>query len=167
MKVYLKNTNVVVDVENPNKELQYIPIHNSKFVFVGDSVKIFDYTDEDESSFTDAIANLKNESGSLIGNKDQVANYLSDFVGSPALVQSNEATHEELTNPAGVSYADFKELSFVCDGTIDVTINGVTIQYPKTMGGVTVLGETLKADLSAEYSVRFTGTGSVLVTQLK
>ena len=167
MKVYLKNTNVVVDVEDVNKELQYIPIHNSKFVFVGDSVKIFDYTDEDESSFTDAIANLKNESGTLIGNKDQTATYLSEFIGSPALIDKNQATHQELTNPSSVVISDFKELSFACDGTIDVTINGVTIQYPKTMGGVTVLGETLKADLTSEYSVTFDGTGSVLVVLQK
>ena len=60
MKVYQKkHKHVVVDVENPSKDLQYIPIHNSKFVFVADSVKIFDYTDEDETSFASAIADLK------------------------------------------------------------------------------------------------------------
>lgn len=110
---------------------------------------------------------MKNESGSLIGNKDQVATYLSEFIGSPALIDKNQATHQELTNPSSVVISDFKELSFVCDGTIDVTINGVTIQYPKTMGGVTVLGETLKADLTSEYSVTFDGTGSVLVVLQK
>ena len=167
MKVYQKNTNVVVDVENPSKDLQYIPIHNSKFVFVGGSVKIFDYTDEDETSFASAIADLKDEAGVAIGTKTQVADYLSEFVGSPAVLDKNTVTHAELTNPADVTYSDFKELSFVCSGTIDVTINGVTIQYPKTLGTAPILGETLKADQSSLYSVTFNGTGTVLITQQK
>lgn len=170
MKVYQKNANVVVDVENPNKELQYIPIHNSKFVFVGDSVKIFDYTDEDESSFTSAISDLKNEAGTAIGTKVQVADYLTEFVGSPSatpVLNKNIVTHEELTNPSSVVYSDFKTLSFVCSGTIDVTINGVTIQYPQTLGTAPILGENLKADQSSVYSVTFNGTGTVLITQQK
>lgn len=167
MKVYQKNTNIVVDVENPSKDLQYIPIHNSKFVFVADSVKIFDYTDEDETSFASAIADLKDEAGVAIGTKTQVADYLSEFVGSPTVLDKNTVTHAELTNPADVTYSDFKELSFVCSGTIDVTINGVTIQYPKTLGTSPILGETLKSDQSSLYSVTFNGTGTVLITQQK
>jgi len=167
MKVYQKNTNIVVDVENPSKDLQYIPIHNSKFVFVADSVKIFDYTDEDETSFSSAIADLKDEAGVAIGTKTQVADYLSEFVGSPAVLDKNTVTHAELTNPANVTYSDFKELSFVCSGTIDVTINGVTIQYPKTLGTSPILGENLKADQSSAYSVTFNGTGTVLITEQK
>lgn len=167
MKVYQKNTNIVVDVENPSKDLQYIPIHNSKFVFIADSVKIFDYTDEDETSFASAIADLKDEAGVAIGTKAQVADYLSEFVGSPAVLDKNTVTHAELTNPADVTYSDFKELSFVCSGTIDVSINGVTIQYPKTLGTSPILGETLTSDQKSVYSVIFNGTGTVLITQQK
>lgn len=167
MKIYQLGTNIVVDLENPSIEKKYIPIHNSKFLFVSGTLKVMDATDDDEILYASALADVKDQAGTPIGNQDQIAVYLSQFVGSPQLLDKNEATHEELTNPGGVAYADFKELSFVCDGTIDVTINGVTIQYPKTLGGVTVLGETLKADQSSEYSVRFTGTGTVLVTQQK
>lgn len=167
MKIYQKNTNVVVDLENAFNELQYIPIHNSKFVFVSDSVRIFDYTDEDETSFSSPLADLKNEAGAVIGTKAQVADYLSGFVGSPAVLDKNTITHAELTNPADVSYSGFKQLSFVCSGTIDVTINGVTIQYPKTLGTSPILGETLNADQSSVYSVTFNGTGTVLITEKK
>jgi|TARA_R110000787_G_scaffold145436_4_gene259267 hypothetical protein len=167
MKVYQKNAQVVVDTEIVSAELQYIPIHNAKFVFTASSVKIFDYTDEHESSFTTTIAGLKDESGSLIGTKSQAAEYLSVFIGSPQLSNSNIVTHIELTDPADVSYSDFKELSFVCSGTIDVTINGVTIMYPKTLGTSPILGESLKSDVTSFYSVNFNGTGTVLLTQQK
>ena len=167
MKVYQKNTNVVVDLETGFNELQYIPIHNTKFVFVSDSIRIFDYTDEDETTFSSPLADLKDEAGAAIGTKEQVADYLTEFVGSPSVLNKNTVTHAELTNPADVTYSDFKELSFVCSGTIDVTINGVTIQYPKTLGTSPILGETLKSDQKSVYSVTFNGTGTVLITQQK
>jgi len=85
-----------------------------------------------------------------------------------ALGANNTATHQELTNPAGNVFEDFKTLSFVCDAAdnaISVTINGVTITYPKpTASGVYVLGETLVCDNESRYSVRFSGTGTVLIT---
>ena len=167
MKIYQQGTNIVVDVEDVNKELQYIPIHNSKFVFIGNSVKIYDHTDEDETSFTSVITDLKDEAGVAIGNKAQTAAYLSKFIGSPNLAQKNIILHQELSNPSNVVFSDFKRLSFVCDGSIDVTINGVTINYPKNFSGTKIVGEDLIADLQSANSVTFNGTGDVLITQQK
>lgn len=164
MKVYTQGANVIVDMEDPNKELQYIPIQNSKVVFIDENVKIYDYTDENETSFLSPIGSLKDESGTLIGSKDVVAAYLTDFIGSVGQGLYNNVTHKELTNPSGVVYSNYNEISFACDGAINVTIQGVTIQYPKTLGGVVVLGETLKADTTGDHDVRFTGTGTVLIT---
>ena len=167
MKVYQNGTNVVVDLENANIEKKYIPIHNSKFLFVSGTLKILDATDDDEIVYQSTIANVKDESGSTFPNQDELQQYLSKFIGSPNLAQKNAVTHHELTNPSNQIFSGFKSLSFACDGSIDVTINSVTINYPKTFGGVKILGEDLKADLSSDNNVTFNGTGSVLIVQQK
>lgn len=167
MKVYQKNTNIVVDLENANIEKKYIPIHNSKFLFVSGTLKILDSTDDDEIVYQSALADVKDEAGTPIGNQDQISTYLSKFVGSPNLAQKNQIFHQELNNPSNVVFADFKRLSFVCDGSIDVTINGVTINYPKNFSGTKIVGEDLVADLQSANSVTFNGTGDVLITQQK
>ena len=167
MKIYQQGTNIVVDLEDANIEKKYIPIHNSKFLFVAGTLKVLDSTDDDEITYQSTLANVKDESGSNIGNKDQIATYLSKFVGSPNLAQKNEILHQELSNPSNVVFSDFKRLSFVCDGSIDVTINGVTINYPKNYSGTKIVGEDLVADLQSANSVTFNGTGDVLITQQK
>jgi len=168
MKVYVQGTAVVVDTEIAGQELKYIPLQFAKFeVLPGGTIVIWDYTDtDDELSYKAPIADVKNQAGIPLGGKADVVDYLTEFISSTQQLK-NSVTHEELTNPGGNVYQDFKSLSFVCDGTIDVTINGITIQYPKTMGGLTILGENLQADTKAEYSVRFAGTGSVLITLQK
>jgi hypothetical protein len=164
MKVYTQGANVIIDTEDPQKEIQYIPIQNSKVVFIGNTVKIYDYTDENETSFSSVVTDLKDQSGSLIGNKSDVSDYLTDFIGAVGQGVFNNIKHIELTNPSGVVYSDYNELSFVCDGSINVLIDGITVQFPKTMGGTVVLGETLKADTKSKNTVTFTGTGTVLIT---
>jgi len=94
---------------------------------------------------------------------EKYVHLLHDSLGA-----NNTATHQELTDPAGVEIDDFKTLSFVCDAAdnaISVTINNVTITYPKpTASGVYVLGENLVCDKENRYTVRFSGTGTVLLT---
>jgi hypothetical protein len=91
---------------------------------------------------------------------EKYVHLLHDSVGA-----NNTATHQELTNPSNVVIDNFKTLSFACSGTIDVIINGVTVQYPKTLGSSTVLGETLSCDKENRYPVTFNGTGTVLITK--
>lgn len=81
-----------------------------------------------------------------------------------SLDTANSPSHEELTNPVGAVYSGFKELSFVCSGTITVTVDGNSIIYPKTLGTSVVLGSTIKADTVSLNSVTFNGTGTVLIT---
>ena len=95
--------------------------------------------------------------------QDKTEKYAGLIYGSVGA--NNTATHQELTNPSNVVIDNFKTLSFACSGTIDVIINGVTIQYPKTLGSSTVLGETLTCDTKNRYSVKFNGTGTVLITK--
>lgn len=79
-------------------------------------------------------------------------------------ITTNAPSHIELTNPANEDFVTFKELSFVCSGTISVILDGNTIIYPYTLGAATILGATLKADVSSTNTVRFNGTGTVLIT---
>lgn len=81
-----------------------------------------------------------------------------------ALNTANAPSHIELTNPTAVNYTAFKELSFVCSGTIDVTLDGNTITYPYTLGTSTILGSTIKADIASTNAIEFDGTGTVLIT---
>lgn len=168
MKIYTKGTSVVVDTEIAGYELKYIPLHHAKFgVMPGDTIVIYDYTDDDdELTYKAPATQVKNEAGVVIGTVADIVDYLSKFVGA-ATPAANNVTHIELTNPVSVPYTGWKSLSFVCDGTIDVTINGVTIQYPKTFGSSPILGETLNADYISEYDVTFNGTGTVLITLQK
>lgn len=90
---------------------------------------------------------------------------LIDINNSTSLaITANAPSHIELTNPANQDYTTFKELSFVCSGTISVILDGNTIVYPYTLGTATILGATLKADVSSTNTVRFNGAGTVLIT---
>ena len=91
---------------------------------------------------------------------EKYVHFLHDALGA-----NDTATHLELTNPSNVVVDDFKTLSFVCDGAIDVTINGVTIEYPKMFGSTKILGEDLQCDKANRYPVTFNGTGTVLITK--
>lgn len=95
---------------------------------------------------------------------EKYVHLLHDSLGA-----NNTATHQELTNPASVVIDDFKTLSFVCDAAdnaISVTINGVTVTYPKaTASGVYVLGENLVCDKENRFPVTFSGTGTVIITK--
>ncbi len=51
------------------------------------------------------------------------------------LTGANAPSHQQLTNPAAVVISAFKKLSFVCKGSISVTIDGNTIVYPFNLGG--------------------------------
>lgn len=83
------------------------------------------------------------------------------------LNSNNSPSHEELTNPSNVSYLGFKEINFLCEGAIDVTLNGNTITYPFeiTHNATTavVFGDKIKADVGSINTITFDGTGIVRV----
>ena len=99
------------------------------------------------------------------GGDASSANQLTQISELQKLTGANLPTHEELTNPAAVVISAFKKLSFVCSGSISVTLNGNTIVYPFNLGGAAkVYGSTVEADDVTANAVTFNGTGSVLIT---
>lgn len=117
------------------------------------------------------LTDLKNTVSTSAGGDASLAEQqlqtaeLIDINNSTSLaITANAPSHIELTNPANQDYTTFKELSFVCSGTISVILDGNTIVYPYTLGTATILGATLKADVSSTNTVRFNGAGTVLIT---
>jgi len=81
------------------------------------------------------------------------------------LTGANAPSQQQLTNPAAVVISAFKKLSFVCTGTITVTIDGNAITYPFNLGGGSrVYGSAFEADDVSTNAATFNGTGSVLLT---
>jgi hypothetical protein len=81
------------------------------------------------------------------------------------LTGANAPSQQQLTNPAAVVISAFKKLSFVCTGTITVTIDGNAIIYPFNLGGGSkVYGSSFEADDVSTNAATFNGTGSVLLT---
>ena len=76
---------------------------------------------------------------------------------------ANDPTQQQLTDPAAVTVSGWEKISFVCSGTVDVTINSNIIQYPYTLGSSIVLGATFESDASTGSCI-FDGTGTVLIT---
>ena len=91
-----------------------------------------------------------------------LGNILSEL--TTGLNTANSPSHEVLTNPAAYVVNNFKEVSFVCSGTITVTLDGNPIIYPYTLGAATILGSTIKADTISTNSITFNGAGTVLIT---
>lgn len=91
----------------------------------------------------------------------------NNLISLQDLITANAPSHNELTNPSSVSYIEYKELSFVCSGTITVTLDGNSIIYPYSLGSTNILGSTIKADVSSTNAVTFNGTGTVLITIMK
>lgn len=101
------------------------------------------------------------------GGDASAANQLTQITELQKLTFANNPSHVELTNPVGVIISNWKKLSFVCSGTINVNIDGNTIAYPYNLGGETILGATFEADDVTLQSASFSGFGSVLITQKK
>jgi hypothetical protein len=120
----------------------------------GDATLIEQQTQSNLLTTIDAVLDL-----SLIEQQAQT-------VELTALTSMNSISHEELTDPSNVSFTAFKKLSFVCSGTIDVTVDGNIITYPYTLGTATILGSTFEVDTITVDTVLFNAnpTGTVLVT---
>lgn len=78
--------------------------------------------------------------------------------------KANSPSQQILTDPSDITIAGWKKLDFACSGAIDVTIDGTTIAFPKTLGETTVYGAGYAADTITDNSVLFNGTGTVLIT---
>jgi len=76
---------------------------------------------------------------------------------------ANDPTQQELTDPAAVTISGWEKISFVCSGSIDVTLDSNVIQYPYNLSGSKVLGATFESDASTGSAI-FDGTGTVLIT---
>lgn len=99
------------------------------------------------------------------GGDASAANQLTQISELQKLTGANLPSHEQIINPAAVVISAFKKLSFVCSGSISVTLNGNTIVYPFNLGGAAkVYGSTVEADDISSNSITFNGTGSVLIT---
>jgi hypothetical protein len=77
---------------------------------------------------------------------------------------ANDIFHEEILNPINKIYSDFKKISFICSGSIAVTVDGNTITYPKNLIRYIVYGESFEVDVNSNKAINFNGTGTVLVT---
>ena len=99
------------------------------------------------------------------GGDATAANQLTQITEAQKLTNANAPSQEELTNPAGVVVSGWKKLSFVCSGTITVTIDGNSIIYPYNLGGAQILGADFEADNVSSNAATFNGTGTVLLTK--
>ncbi len=98
------------------------------------------------------------------GGDASASNQLTQITELQKLTGANLPSQEEIINPAAVVVSAFKKLSFVCSGSISVTLNGNTIVYPYNLGGAVILGAEVEADDISSNSVTFNGTGTVLIT---
>ena len=98
------------------------------------------------------------------GGDASAANQLTQITELQKLTGANLPSQEEITNPAAVIISAFKKISFICSGTVSVTLNGNTIIYPYSLGGAQILGAEFEADDTSTNSVTFNGTGTVLIT---
>ena len=99
------------------------------------------------------------------GGDASAANQVLEIAELQKLTGANAPSQQELTNPAAVVISAFKKLSFVCTGTITVTIDGNAIIYPFNLGGGSrVYGSAFEADDVSVNAATFNGTGSVLLT---
>ena len=99
------------------------------------------------------------------GGDASAANQVLEIAELQKLTGANAPSQQELTNPAAVVISAFKKLSFVCTGTITVTIDGNAIIYPFNLGGGSrVYGSAFEADDVSANAATFNGTGSVLLT---
>jgi hypothetical protein len=118
--------------------------------------------------FVNSIDNIIADQATLLEQQAQTAE-LTDINTeldniAVSLNTAISPTHVQLTNPVNQSYTGFKELSFVCSGTVTVTLDGNAIIYPFTLGTATILGSTIKADVASGNAVNFNGAGTVLIT---
>ena len=143
------------------------PIHKTP---ENDEMQIFDTAGLPTQSFElDGTLQYQDIGGSpttWAGTVDELADklnteYFNNFRTEGA---ANLPTHQELTDPSTVVISNFKKLDFVCSGSIDVTLDGNTIQYPYNLTGDKILGESIEADSTSLNSVTFNGTGTVLLT---
>lgn len=99
------------------------------------------------------------------GGDASAANQLTQIAEIQKLTGANAPSHAEITNPASVNISGWKKISFVCTGSIAVTIDFNIITYPYNLGGAAkIYGATFEADDITTNAVTFNGTGSVLIT---
>jgi len=98
------------------------------------------------------------------GGDASAANQLLEISELQKLTGANLPSQEEIINPAAVVISAFKKLSFICSGSISVTLNGNTIVYPYSLGGAVILGGEIEADNISGNAATFNGTGTVLLT---
>ena len=83
------------------------------------------------------------------------------------LTKESHIYQELKTAPSNYNLTDFLDLSFaVVSGNVDVTIKGVTINYPINAFGNKILGAEYNKDNYA-HNVTFDGTGIILITYTK
>ena len=69
--------------------------------------------------------------------------------------------------PTTYELSDFLDVSFaVTNGTVDVTIDGITINYPVNAHGSKILGADYTKE-NTSNSITFNGAGEVLITYTK
>ena len=99
------------------------------------------------------------------GGDASAANQLTQISELQKLTGANSPSHAEITNPSSANISGWKKISFVCTGSIAVTIDFNIITYPYSLGGAaTIYGATFEADDVTTNAVTFNGTGSVLIT---
>jgi hypothetical protein len=157
MKVFKRGLFIIID----NGEEHFVPVGSLYYRVYNDETTLVNY-DKPKAVFTAAVSAIQNEAGSTVGNAVAVAAYLQGLTESDSGV-ANSPSQQRLTDPSSVTIASWKTLSFVCSGTITVTIDGNAIVYPFDIGS-TVLGASYAADTVTANSVLFNGTGTVLVT---
>ena len=155
MKVFKRGGFIIL--KNSSEEFP-IPVGVFDYRISGESITLRD-TGEN-TKFSELLTAIQNEAGSAVGNADAIGVYLGSLTDSGV---ANSPSQQQLTDPSSVTVAGWKTLSFVCSGTITVTINGNAIVYPFALDSL-VMGATYTADTVTANSVSFDGTGTVLIT---
>ena len=155
MKVFKRGGFIIL--KNSSEEFP-IPVGVFDYRISGESITLRD-TGEN-TKFSELLTAIQNEAGSAVGNADAIGVYLGSLTDSGV---ANSPSQQQLTDPSSVTVAGWKTLSFVCSGTITVTINGNAIVYPFALDSL-VMGATYTADTVTANSVLFDGTGTVLIT---
>ncbi len=142
--------NVIIKLTAQLTELQSIVTNTASVSVEG----------KQDSQITELQSIVTNTTGKAVETKQD-----TQITELQKLTGANSPSHQELNNPASVVISSFKTLSFICKGSISVTLDGNTIVYPQNLGGGSkVFGSTFEADSTSLNAATFNGTGKVFLT---
>jgi hypothetical protein len=136
MKVFKRGGFVVLEdesVEHP------IPVQYFDYQIIGISLKMKDVSEK--TSYSETLAQVQDESGSAIGDADQIADYLAD-------IAANSSKYNQLINQANDLV---KTYTYLDAGTSDQRIS--TVVYSSVALGISATETFAYAGSTGSYRV--------------